>query len=81
MVFRNNKDLKLILHPYIFVLKEGHTIQNDLLDYSLIMLQVNCHEIIKSPKTKESNEPAPPTDFEFFKSSISEALLKHQDIF
>jgi hypothetical protein len=44
--------LKTLLHPYIFVLKEGRKINNDYLDYSLMMLHINSTETIKSPKTK-----------------------------
>lgn len=49
MNFKNDDDLKSILHPYLFVLQEGKTISNDFLDYSLMMLQVSCHEAIRSP--------------------------------
>lgn len=44
--------LKTILHPYLFVLKEGGKIKKDLLDYSLIMLLINSSETIKSPESK-----------------------------
>lgn len=43
------KELKLILHPFVFVLKEGKEIKQDYLDYSLMMLQVGRPEILKSP--------------------------------
>jgi len=46
----NNEDLKIILHPYVFALKEGKKINDDYLDFSLQMLQVSCPEKIKSPK-------------------------------
>jgi hypothetical protein len=49
MASRINKDLKTMLHPYLFVLKEGTKIQEDFLDYSLLILQVGRPEIIKSP--------------------------------
>lgn len=50
MASRINKELKLILHPYIFVLKEGHNIEDDFLDFSLLILQVGRPpEILKSP--------------------------------
>ncbi len=45
-----HQDLKQIVHPFMFVLKEGKAIGNDLLDYSLMMLHVNCLEVIKTPK-------------------------------
>lgn len=41
--------LKSILHPYIFVLKEGGKIKNDFLDYSLMMLFIHSSETIYSP--------------------------------
>ncbi|MEC7840005.1 MAG: hypothetical protein VX777_08205 [Chlamydiota bacterium] len=48
-----NKDLHSMLHPYIFVLKEGDDIQSDLLDYSLLMLNVRPPEIIHSPGSEK----------------------------
>jgi hypothetical protein len=53
MAFRFSKDLRLILHPYIFVLKEGGEIRADYLDYSLLMLQIGCQETIPSPKVQD----------------------------
>ena len=41
--------LKSILHPYIFVLKEGGKIKKDFLDYSLMMLYLHSTETIRSP--------------------------------
>lgn len=35
--------------PYIFVLKEGKKIDNDFLDYSLLMLQMGRSETLQSP--------------------------------
>lgn len=52
MAFHHHKDLKYILHPYIFVLKENQGIQKDLFDYSLWMMRVGATETIPSPKTK-----------------------------
>lgn len=49
MAFHQHKDLKYILHPYIFVLKENKGIQNDLFDYSLWMMRISP-ETIRSPK-------------------------------
>lgn len=37
------------IQPYLFALKEGKKIQKDLLDYSLLMIHVQNHEIMKSP--------------------------------
>lgn len=42
--------LKVILHPYIFVLKEGQKIKKDFLDYSLMMLFTHSLEKINSPE-------------------------------
>jgi hypothetical protein len=39
-----------LIHPYQFVLKEGQDMGKNCLDYSLLLLQVTCHEIIKSPR-------------------------------
>lgn len=41
--------LKSMLHPYIFVLKEGRRINKDFLDYSLMMLYTHAYETIPSP--------------------------------
>ena len=49
--------LKTLLHPYIFVLKEGRKINKDFLDYSLMMLHINSRETIKSPKTTNKIPP------------------------
>ena len=68
MAFRSNKDLKLILHPYIFVLKEGKKIQADYLDYSLLMLQVTSPEIVKSPGSPPSGKVLPVREPEYFPS-------------
>ncbi len=37
------------LHPYLFVLKEGHEIKKDFLDYSLLLLQVGKPDVLPSP--------------------------------
>jgi hypothetical protein len=42
------------LHPYIFVLKEGKEIQQDFLDYSLLLLQVGQADILPSPHKLKS---------------------------
>lgn len=49
MPFHHHKDLKYILHPYIFVLKENRGIQKDLFDYSLWMMRVGSPETIRAP--------------------------------
>lgn len=45
----DNSILRVICHPYIFALKEGREIADNPLDYSLLLLQRNCTEILKSP--------------------------------
>lgn len=49
MSFKTNKDLRLLLHPYAFVLKSGKDLNKNLLDYNLMILQMNCPETIRSP--------------------------------
>lgn len=44
-----NHTSKSIIQPYIFALKEGKNIKEDLLDYSLMMLQMSKPQIIKAP--------------------------------
>jgi hypothetical protein len=50
MTQRMHKDLKQMLHPYMFVLKEGVEFPEDCFDLSLMMLHVNCLEVLESPK-------------------------------
>jgi hypothetical protein len=53
MTARHTNPLKSLLHPYIFVLKEGGEIKNDFLDYSLMMLFIHSTETIYSPLKEE----------------------------
>lgn len=55
MTSRPNNPLKSILHPYIFVLKEGQKIKKDFLDYSLMMLFLHSRETIPSPVEESLN--------------------------
>ena len=41
--------LDSFLHPYLFVLREGQTFQENSLDYSLLLLQVGDAAILHSP--------------------------------
>lgn len=50
-----SKQLKLLLHPYIFVLKEGKSFTKDCMSYDLMLLQIS-NEIIKSPKGKQKSD-------------------------
>lgn len=80
MVNRNTKDLKQLLHPYIFVLKEGQEIKDDLLDYSLMMLQVTCPEVIKSPSAPTKQQISAATaEIDVLKASLVDALMKKQN--
>ncbi len=45
--------------PYQFVLKEGSQIQNDFLDYSLLLLQVGLSDTLHSPKNPQMSSPIP----------------------
>ena len=47
--FKKNKDLNDFLHPYLFVLKKGEK-EEDLMDYSLNMLQLSQVEVYRTPK-------------------------------
>ncbi len=45
-----SKQFEQFLHPYIFILKEGKEIQEDFLDYSLLLLQVSLADVLPSPR-------------------------------
>ena len=66
-----SQDLKLLLHPYIFVLKEGRKINNDFLDYSLLMLQVTCPETIHSPQGDGLHQYPPLSESDILKAYIA----------
>jgi len=40
-----------MIHPYIFVLKEGSNIEKNRLDYTLMMLKIGPTEYYPSPST------------------------------
>lgn len=52
-----SKPFEHILHPFIFILKEGTEIQEDFLDYSLLLLQVSQAETLRSPQNGNSSTP------------------------
>ena len=58
MTSKVNKDLALLCHPYLFALKEGDVSKNPF-DYSLLLMQRNCAEIIKSPIAGSSSRQLP----------------------
>lgn len=49
----NRNDLMMMCNPYIFALKEGREISKDFFDYSLMLMQRNCSEVVKSPTTPD----------------------------
>ncbi|WP_068470127.1 hypothetical protein [Candidatus Protochlamydia phocaeensis] len=49
------KQFDHLLHPYIFVLKEGKDIHTDFLDYSLLLLQVGQADTLPSPQSSRSS--------------------------
>ena len=49
-----NRSLRLLAHPYIFVLREGKEIIQNPLDYSLMMLFIHSNETIHSPGKERS---------------------------
>ncbi len=52
MKFKNRPQI-VSFQPFVFVLKEGHKIKDNPLDYSLMLMQVGRPEIIKSPIRKK----------------------------
>jgi hypothetical protein len=54
-----SKEFDQLLHPYVFVLKEGKEIQTDFLDYSLLLLQVGRPTVLPSPKHKPAKSSTP----------------------
>lgn len=53
--------LKLIVHPYLFVLQEGKDIKENFLDYSLMILQIGRAEILHSPIIQEKTLKVKPS--------------------
>ena len=51
--------LESILHPNMFILKEGEQIENNLLDYLLMIFQVGQGETIRSPRNPPLKSLAP----------------------
>lgn len=77
MTFGYTNDLKHLLHPYVLVLKEGKVDENAL-DFSLMLLQITCPEVIKSPTCQISQgKPATTTpDLDILATNLSEAILR-----
>lgn len=43
------KDLKNIIYPYLFVLSEGEEINENPLDFQLMMFHASSQELLPSP--------------------------------
>lgn len=54
----SSKSFDHFLHPYVFVLKEGQEIQQNFLDYSLLLLHVGQADILPSPHHPKNFLPA-----------------------
>jgi hypothetical protein len=76
MSFGYRTNLKNLLHPFLFVLKEGE-MQDNLLDYKLMMLQTTCPEIIKSPPSLQLKE-LEGIDPEILRERLAEIFQKQQ---
>lgn len=46
---REDTFLTMLCHPYVFALQEGAA-KGDPMDYSLLLLQRTCNEVVRSPK-------------------------------
>ena len=75
MNFCMNKELKQMLYPYMFVLKEGPEFDNDSLSYSLLMLQVNT-ETLQSPKQIKKIKKTANSELDMLRASIPQALAQ-----
>lgn len=51
---KEKSPLIIACHPFIFALREGVKIQDNLLDYSLLLLQQTCTEVLRSPASEKS---------------------------
>jgi hypothetical protein len=72
-----SKQLKQLLHPYVFVLKEGKGFSRDCMSYDLMMLHIN-NEIIKSPKNDllKEEENSLQAELEMLKAAVPKALAR-----
>lgn len=46
----NDSSLAIICHPYFFAFKAGKKILDNPFDFSLLLIQRKCNEIVKAPK-------------------------------
>jgi hypothetical protein len=72
-----DRDLKMILHPVIFVLKEGQEFKQNLLDYSLLMLHVTS-ETIKSPINFLPLRNPVPSEIDYINITLPPQALKNK---
>lgn len=70
-----SKQLKLLLHPYVFVLKEGKCFSKDCMSYDLMMLQVS-NEIIKSPSSVLVEKDEEQEELELLKTALPKAIAR-----
>lgn len=55
MYHRTQSTLTLVCHPFMFALKEGQDHQENMMDFSLMLLHRTCTEWIQSPSKYEKN--------------------------
>ncbi len=72
-----SKQLKMLLHPYVFVLKEGKGFPNDSMSFDLMMMQID-NEVIKSPANQKKEEESTMSELELLKSALPRALARVQ---
>lgn len=53
---RVRKDLKAIVYPYLFVLSEGKMIEENPLDFRLMMFHSSSQEVLPSPHSPKKIE-------------------------
>lgn len=57
MTSKTRNQLNTLIHPYIFVLKEGQGFKKDYMDYSLMMVFVHPQFLKSKPGVKSSVLP------------------------
>lgn len=56
MAQKLNEQLKNHLHPFAFALKEGKKINQNFLDYTLMLIQIHNNEVMRSPSHYQKAE-------------------------
>lgn len=69
------QQLKLFLHPYAFILKEGRDYSVNSMSYDLLMLHIN-NEVIKSPKNFINKEMLQQSELEVLKTALPQTLAR-----